>query len=201
MLTITNVLLVLALVGNVATLGLVYFLYRKSSQVSASISTNAQFLQDAEKQIELLQTKFQESLQNIISKDSQMVQNTSNNIIKYYQDTINALSANYNLNSQKLTETLNDELKKRIEELTSVVAAQSEESKKVFSNEIQKDLVLIKKDLANYSTEKFKEVDEKVYQIISETAKNTVGKVINMVDHQDLVMTALDQAKKDKFFN
>lgn len=198
---IVNILITLALIGNLATLTLVYLLYKKSTQVSATISTNAEFLQNAQKQIELLQNRFQESLQMIISKDSLMIENTSNNIIKYYQDTISSLTANYNLNSKKLTETLNDELKKRIDELTTIVATQSEESKKIFNTEIQKDLVVIKRDLDTYSKAKFKEVDAKVYQIISETAKNTVGKVINMVDHQDLVMTALDQAKKDKFFS
>ncbi len=196
----TYILIFIALLTNFATLALVYFLYKKSTESSNAIKTNAQFLENTEKQIESLQNRFKESLENIISKDSLMIENTSNNIIKYYQDTINSLTANYNLNSQKLTENLNLELKKRIEELTKIVGQQSEESKKIFNSELQKDLVLIKKDLANYSKGKFAEVDAKVYQIISETAKNTVGKVINMVDHQELVMQALDEAKKDKFF-
>ncbi len=198
---LTYILIGLALITNIATLALVYLMFRKSTQVSATINTNAKFLADTEKQIQLLQDRFKESLEKIIANDSLMIENTSNNIIKYYQDTVNSLTLNYNLNSQKLAETLNQELKKRIEDLTNIVAAQSEESKKVFNSEIQKDLVVIKKDLAVYSKEKFKEVDAKVYQIISETAKNTVGKVINMVDHQELVMQALDEAKKDKFFN
>lgn len=198
---LTYILISLVLTANIATLALVYFLFRKSTKVSNSISANATFLENSEKQIEALQNRFRESLENIISKDSLMVESTSNNIIKYYQDTINSLTANYNLNAQKLTESLNTELKKKIEELTAIVDKQSEESKKIFNSEIQKDLVLIKKDLANYSKEKFQEVDAKVYQIISETAKNTVGKVINMVDHQELVMQALDEAKKDKFFS
>lgn len=198
---VTYILIGLALVTNIATLILVYFLFRKSTQVSSTINTNAKFLEDTEKQIQVLQNRFKDSLEKIIANDSLMIENTSNNIVKYYQDTVNSLTANYNINSQKLTESLNDELKKRIEELTTIVAAQGEESKKVFNTEMQKDLVLIKKDLASYSKEKFKEVDAKVYQIISETAKNTVGKVINIVDHQELVMQALDEAKKDKFFN
>ena len=196
----TNILIFIAIFTNIVTLALVYFLYKKSTQVSNTISTNAKFLENTEKQIEALQNRFKESLENIISKDSLMIENTSSNIIKYYQDTVNSLTANYNFNSQKLTENLNLELKKRVDQLTTIVAEQSEESKKVFSSEIQKDLVLIKKDLVNYSKGKFAQVDAKAYQIISETAKNTVGKVINMVDHQELVMQALDEAKKDKFF-
>lgn len=193
-------LISLVLVANGVTLVIIYYLYKKSSQLANKVGSNEKFLENSEKQIELLQNRFKESLENIISKDSLMIENTTNNIIKYYQDTVNSLTQNYNLNSQKLTETLNNELKKRVEELTTIVSKQSDESSKIFTNEIQKDLVIIKRDLASYSKAKFKEVDAKVYQIISETAKNTVGKVINMVDHQELVMTALDQAKKDKFF-
>lgn len=197
---LTYILIGLVLIANCATLAIVYFLYKKSSQVANAVTNNEKFLEESEKQIELLQKRFKESLENIISKDTLIIENTTNSIIKYYQDTVNSLTENYNQNSQKLTEVLNNELKKRIEELTTIIAKQSEASNKIFTNEIQKDLVVIKRDLASYSKTKFKEVDAKVYQIISETAKNTVGKVINMVDHQELVMTALDQAKKDKFF-
>ncbi len=197
---LTNILIFIAILTNIVTLALVYFLFKKSTESSNTIKTNAAFLENTEKQIESLQNRFKESLENIISKDSLMIENTSSNIIKYYQDTVNSLTANYNFNSQKLTENLNLELKKRVDQLATIVAEQSEESKKVFSSEIQKDLVLIKRDLANYSQGKFAQVDAKAYQIISETAKNTVGKVINMVDHQELVMQALDEAKKDKFF-
>ena len=124
-----------------------------------------------------------------------------NNLIKYYQDTITTLTLNYNQNSEKLMQVLNEELRKKVTELSNLNLKEIAESKNVVSTEVKKANAVMQAQVDKYTNEKYKEIDEKVYEIISETAKNTVGKVINIIDHQQLVMTALEAAKKDKFFS
>lgn len=152
-------------------------------------------------QIENLEGEYQKLLQELVSKNKEMIQNTSNNLVKYYQDTVTTLTLNYNQNSEKLMQLLDFELKKRVEKLDQVASTELEEARKEVTAQVKKDLEELNKELDKYSKERFKQVDEKIYQIVSETAKNSVGKVVNLVDHQELVMTALEAAKKDKFFS
>ena len=186
---------------NLAILVLVYILFKKNSKASVSADIELQNMANSRKQIEFLQTKFKESLEEIISKNSLMIESTSNNLIKYYQDTITTLTLNYNQNSEKLMQILNEELRKKIDELSNQNLKELSDSKNVVSTEVKKEIAIMQTQVEKYTKEKYKLIDEKVYEIISETAKNTVGKVINIVDHQQLVMTALEQAKKDKFFS
>jgi Fe2+ transport system protein B len=196
-----TILLFASLSVNIAVLVLMFVLFKKNSKASVSVDSELQNIMNTRKQIEFLQTKFKESLEEVISKNGVMIESTSNNLIKYYQDTITTLTLNYNQNSEKLMQVLNEELRKKVADLAALNAKQLEESKNLVTDEVKKEVVAIQGQVDKYTKEKFAEVDKKVYEIISETAKNTVGKVINIVDHQQLVMNALDAAKKDKFLS
>lgn len=54
--------------------------------------------------------------------------------------------------------------------------------------------------LENYKKERLKEIDEKIFQIISEVAIKTLGKAIDFSSHEELVIRALEKAKREKFF-
>lgn len=195
-----NLILFASLISNFVTLGLVIYLINRSKPKPTVIDNNLKSLEQTKNQVEYLQNQFKKSLEEMISKDSLVIESTSNNIIKYYQDTVTTLTLNYNQNSEKLMDLLAAELKKNTGVMDKKILEQLEEAQKTVSAQVKKDLEEVDKAVKNYQEAKFKEVDSKVYQIISETAKNTVGKVINLVDHQGLVMNALEQAKKEKFF-
>ncbi len=198
---LTNILLIFSLATNLVVLALIFNLLKKNTKSSVTVDSELQNIANTRKQIEFLQTKFKESLEEVISKNSLMIESTSNNLIKYYQDTVTTLTLNYNQNSDKLMQVLNEELRKKIADLANLNLKELEESKNVVSTEVKKEIAIMQTQVDKYTKEKYKEIDEKVYEIVSETAKNTVGKVINIVDHQQLVMNALEQAKKDKFFS
>ena len=198
---VTIVLLLVGLGVNLAVLGLVVFLLRKGQKAALTVGGELQNLENSRKQIELLQGKFKESLEDVITKNSTLVENVTNNILKYYQDTVTTLTLNYNQNSEKMMATLNEELRKKVAELSEINAKELVGAKAIVDTELKKELTVMQSQIDKYTKEKYRQIDEKIYEIVAETAKNTVGKVINIVDHQQLVMTALEQAKKDKFFS
>jgi len=193
--------LTIILATNLAVLVLIFILYRKSSKVAKTAEEEFQNIVNSKKQIEALQNKFKESLEQIISNDKLVIENSTQALAKYYQDTITTLTLNYNQNSEKLMQLLNEELRKKVSELAEIQHRKLQESKEVVEVELKKEIALMQAQVEKYTKEKLAKVDEKIYEIVTETAKNTVGKVINIVDHQQLVMNALEQAKRDKFFS
>ena len=190
---------------NLATLtGVVYLLYKmnhKPQTVDNSPELQFRQVQGSLAKVSALEDQFKQSLEEAISKNKLMIQNTSDNLVKYYQDTVTTMTLNYNQNTEKLMQLLDSELKKRIEDLDKAAIVHIQEARAQVESQVKKDLEELNKQVDKYSKERFKQLDDKIYEIVSETAKNSVGKVINLVDHQELVMTALDQAKKDKFFS
>lgn len=56
----------------------------------------------------------------------------------------------------------------------------------------------VEKEIENYKKERLKEIDQKIYQIIPEVAKKTIGRIIDISTHEELVWQALEKAKKEK---
>ncbi len=199
-----NLAIYLSVILNLVTLGLVAYLLQKSRQSGSSLGQNLPQTQNLKEQaatIQNLENQFKQVLQELILKNKEVIQSTSDNLVKYYQDTVTTMTLNYNQNTEKLMQLLDQELKVRVEKLDQTTIRHIEESRKEVNDQVKKDLEGLNKQLDKYSKERFKQLDEKIYEIVSETAKNSVGKVINLVDHQELVMSALEQAKKDKFFS
>lgn len=149
----------------------------------------------------MLQTKFKESLERIITSDAQVIDATSKDILRHYQGTQQALLENFNVNSERLVQALNNELTKKVGQLSVYTEKQAEDVKKILVEELKKDIQDVDKRIEVYADQRYKEVDERILKLIEETVKDTAGKVINMVDHQDLVMSALEKAKQDNFFS
>ena len=199
-----NLAIYLSVILNLVTLGLVAYLLQKARQSGSSLGQNLPQTQNLKEQaatIQNLENQFKQVLQELILKNKEVIQSTSDNLVKYYQDTVTTMTLNYNQNTEKLMQLLDQELKVRVEKLDQTTIRHLEESRKEVNDQVKKDLEGLNKQLDKYSKERFKQLDEKIYEIVSETAKNSVGKVINLVDHQELVMSALEQAKKDKFFS
>lgn len=194
---------VLIVINALTLVSVVYLLWANSQKPKQNQTDPNQLtkVQGSLSEIENLENQFKSLLQELISKNKEMIQSTSNNLVKYYQDTVTTMTLNYNQNTEKLMQLLDAELKKRVENMDKAALNHIEEARAEVTATVKKDLEDLNKQLDKYSKERFKQLDDKIYEIVSETAKNSVGKVINLVDHQELVMTALDQAKKDKFFN
>ncbi|HSX58026.1 MAG TPA: hypothetical protein VLE47_02005 [Candidatus Saccharimonadales bacterium] len=201
-----NLIIYGSILINLLTLVIVVYIYLSSrKEVNKAHKPPTQDTLDrmeaSIQQVEYLENRVKQALEQVISHHNLMIQNTTNNLIKYYQDTVTTMTLNYNQNTEKLMQLLDSELKKRVEELDKNAANQIEEARKEVTATVKKDLEQLNVQVDKYSKDRFKQVDEKIYQIVSETAKNSVGKVINLVDHQELVMNSLEAAKKDKFFS
>jgi hypothetical protein len=197
----SNTILLAVLIGtNLITLALVYLIFSKNKASSQHLEVDLGKVEESQKEIEQVQENFKKVLEEVIAKDRQMIENTSNAIIKYYQETVQSITSNYNLNAQKLSTVLNQDLNHNLERLSAKIASQAEEIQKVFAVDVQKNLNVTNKKLEDYYQKRLSDIEAQIYQIIEEAAKKIVAKSINIADHQELVRSALEQARREKFF-
>jgi len=90
------------------------------------------------------------------------------------------------------------EAKSKINELNKELDKKIDGIYKVAKDIISEKIVQTEENIGDYKKEKIKELDEKIYLILGEIAKKTLGKTIDLSTHEELVVQALEKAKKEK---
>lgn len=90
------------------------------------------------------------------------------------------------------------EAKKRTDELSKGLDEKIDRIYQAAKTLINQKIAQTEKNIEDYKKEKLKEIDQKIYQIIEDVAKKTIGKAIDLSTHEELVIQALEKAKKEK---
>ncbi len=91
-------------------------------------------------------------------------------------------------------------IKNKVDELGKGLNEKIDRIYQSVTETINQQTAQTEKNIEDYKKEKLKEVDQKIYQIIGEIAKKTIGKSIDISDHEQLVTEVLEKAKKEKIF-
>ncbi len=67
-------------------------------------------------------------------------------------------------------------------------------------NLTKEKLIKLEKEIEEYKKEQIKKIDKEIYQILSQVAKEVLGKAIDISTHERLVIEALEKAKKEGIF-
>jgi tetrahydromethanopterin S-methyltransferase subunit G len=91
------------------------------------------------------------------------------------------------------------DIKNKIEEFSQNLRREILKIRISIGESLKKRAAETEKEIEDYKNEKLKEIDEKIYRMIGEVAKKTIGKAIDLSTHEELVMEALRKAKKELF--
>jgi hypothetical protein len=144
------------------------------------------------KEISAFPIKMEEQLSHI-NKVSEIIQDK---LLKETENKIAEFSNTY-LKGQDL---LFQEIKNKTEELSKNIADEIHWLYQASLEPLSEKVVQVEKNIDNYKKEKIKEIDQRIYEIIKQVAKKTIGKTIDLSLHENLVMEALEKSKKEKFF-
>lgn len=133
-----------------------------------------------------------------ISESKETIQKSTAQLLDSYQQQFSLLSREIKETSDSSRQTIVDATKAHIAELSSQVAVQVEEVRKSAQEQIKQEMAQNETMIKLYRDEKLKEIDNKIYQILSAVAKKTMAKGIDLSSHEKLVLEALEKAKKEK---
>lgn len=192
------------------------------------LAKNELFLRISEDFKEKLGELLEKEIQKNIGEFKNAFQKTSEEIIRSYQnqfasggqetrefftkiaEQISGEISNFSKVSLEMQNKILEEGKKVISELNELTEkeflkiqeANLEASSRTYlsiKETLSQKLQETEKEIENYKKEKFKEIDQKIYQMLGEVAKKTLGKAIDLSTHERLVMEALEKAKREIF--
>jgi ribosomal protein S17E len=170
--------------------------------------TNLQPQPYSTKEISLrVSEKFKKQLEELVEEEIKKnagslkndFQRTSEEIIKNYQDQFKDGGQEIQKIISEISRQAAEEVKKTSETLSEELAQKFGEIYQLAKGTLNNKVTEAEKEIEDYKKERFKEIDRRVYQILGKVAKETIGKTIDLSDHEKLVMEALEKAKKEIF--
>jgi len=179
-----------------------------------------EFQKTSEEIIKSYKSQFEsgnQEIQRVLSEFSQQITKETSNLSKFTLDTQNKISEEaknkiLELNQAakkefiKIQETnlkthdlLINETKKVSEALSNELSQKFTQIYQLTRETLNKKVVETEGEIENYKKERLKEIDQKIYQMLGEVAKKTIGKTIDLSDHEKLVTEILEKAKKEIF--
>jgi len=163
---------------------------KKASEILASSKTyednSSQILRDKLSELEKQQA-------TIFTKASEDMKLAYQNLITQIQEEdINTLKS--------MTKDIESDVLADFKEFRDELEKETINSEKVVKEKIDEEYLALEKDLDDYKNQKYQKVDEDIYKILYRVSEMVLNEGIAYDKHKELVMDALETAKKEQVF-
>jgi F0F1-type ATP synthase membrane subunit b/b' len=160
-----------------------------------------QIVTDAEEIRASVTSQLQQNAENIISKQSEVLEKSSSEIREAYEKEIQILVDKSIKDTQSILNSINGlaeaSVRKFDQMLEQQTANSAGETKRQLDEIYQKALA----EISNYKTTRLKNVDKEIANVVDEVFDKVVRKSLTVEDHERLIMEALEKARKDGIFS
>lgn len=186
----------------------IYFSAKEKKKESISLGLSKEFIFELEKIIEKeIRKNASEINQKIITEIgeiyketvSSLNQRTQKKLMDFDETFKNEIIKIFNASTQAQNYFLK-EAKESVERYNKILQENINEIYRSYSKNINEKILKTEQEIENFKKEKLKEVEKKIFQLVTETTKKILGKTIDISTHEELVLEALEKAKKEGFF-
>ena len=145
-----------------------------------------------------MERALKEGLDQNQSETKQIIQSAAEDIVSAYQKQFSALTKDIEEAGLSAHREILDATKQKISELATGIQNEITAVRETSQAQVNQELAVSQERVKVYEEQKIKELDAKVYQILSQVAKKTLGRAIDLSTHEELVLEALKRAKTEK---
>lgn len=125
------------------------------------------------------------------------LEKVSQDLVTIYQGMLEELKKDDINIFKNISKDIEEDALKEIKDFRTILQKETVESQKIVEQKIEGEYSQAQKEVALYKEERIKKMDEAIFQVLSEVSKEVIGEGIDYKKHQELVLDALNQAKKD----
>lgn len=148
-----------------------------------------------------LEEKVNLAIDQMISKYTESIDSVTKSVAEKYQQKIESTLGQID---QKLDQQISasvtqisNSAKSEIANLAKFVAEKEVEVEKEVDTQVEKETIDAQSDVDNYKKAKIAQIDAQITKILTDVARQSLGRAIDLSSHEEIVMQALDKAKKD----
>ena len=147
------------------------------------------------------ENSLEKALEEFEKEQEALLQKTSQEVFEKYKiklDEVNDKNINIVSNTSKGIE---EYANKQVTEYKEIIEKETLTSQKILEQKTEEEYKKIEEELKAYKEEKLKRIEENLYRIVKEVTETAIGRGLNLEDRENLVMEALEEAKKSEKFN
>ncbi|HEX7455953.1 MAG TPA: hypothetical protein VF303_00605 [Candidatus Nanoarchaeia archaeon] len=163
-----------------------------------AVSTSQKNIQSSESLQAEIENTLKRGVEQNLAENKNLLQNATKDIVSAYQEQFSVMSKEIEEAGLSSHRELMEASKQRISELSQGITTELSQVRQSAQEQINQELAASQEKIKAYEAQKIKELDSKVYQILGEIAKKTIGRAIDLSTHEELVLEALKRAKKEK---
>jgi len=165
-----------------------------------AIAASQKNLRASETFQEELDKMMKEGTTQNLSESKKIIQNATKDIVDAYQKQFSILSREVEASGRFAHNQFLEATKKRTDALSAGIQGELSTMRQEIEEKLLAGVQEAQAGAKVYQEQKLKELDAKIYQILGEVAKKTLGRAIDLSTHEELVMEALEKAKKENLF-
>lgn len=162
-------------------------------QALEMLRTTALYRSEAEKKMERV-------LEEHSQRESERLSRASEEFLRSYHLSLEDAKKIYLASVKKMNDLMAEETRRGLSEFREELKKEIERYGLETEEEIKKVRGDAFRKIEEYTREKLKKVDESIYQVLALVSKEVLGKSLSMEEHEEVVLRALEEAKREGFF-
>lgn len=163
---------------------------RAQEKAQAILSETKQFQLDAKR---ILETE----MKDVASTQSAEIQKASNELIKNYELSLSKVKEDDINMFKTMTQSIQKDMEKEMLEFKTTLEKETVSSKQSIEKKLQDQYTQVGTEIEEYKKQQIQKVDSHILALIEKATLLAIAKSLSLQDHQDLVLEALQEAKKE----
>ncbi|OGH18084.1 MAG: hypothetical protein A3C22_03175 [Candidatus Levybacteria bacterium RIFCSPHIGHO2_02_FULL_37_10] len=138
-----------------------------------------------------------EALETLIKHQTSYFEKASQDFLSEYKKELDSLKARAIEVAQNTSKDIEEDTEREIKEFDNVLAQETFSAQKIVEGKIEEEYSTAQKEVEAYRQEMMKKLEGQIYKILEDVSKMAIGKSISLADHEQLIIDALEKAKKD----
>ena len=140
---------------------------------------------------------FQKAVDAMLSNQKEVLELTSLSIARKYEEEINRINKENIQTLQNIYKDIETSTKSDFTKYKEFIQQQTFDAEKIAKERIEEEYKKLENEINLRKEKELKKLNDDIYTILLNISKEVVGKSMNFSDHQDLIIDALERAKKE----
>ena len=141
------------------------------------------------------------NLANTASSQIKTFELLTSDFTKSYLSALNDLKAKNLEIFQNISKNIEISTLSEIKKYKEVVGQETVDSEKMVKQKMEHEFSLARKEIDQYRADQIKKINDGIYSIIQRVTESVLGKAISLSQHEELIINALEKAKKEGVFS
>lgn len=149
---------------------------------------------------DIASANFNQELIRITSMQAKEFEKISSDFIKFYGQYLTDLKSKNMEVFQNISKNIERSTTEEIRNFKDSIEKTTVSSQDMVKKKIDAEYETIQTEINNYKDRELKRIEDEIFTLLEKISKLTLGKAINLSDHEDLILKSLEKAKKEGVF-